>query len=67
MSTVIVQSVLNLAQDAVVMTVIMSPAMTKAQVHRVAGSQPCVLGRPKSVSLQSEDKKSMGTQENYVE
>lgn len=67
MSTVTVQSVLNSAQDAVVMTIIMSPAMTKAQVRRGAGSQPYVLRRSKSVSLQSEDKKSMGTQENYVE
>lgn len=66
MSTVTVQSVLNSAQDAVVMTIIMSPAVTKAQVHTGAGSQPYVMGRSKSVSLQSEDKKSMGTQENYV-
>lgn len=50
------------------MTTKMSPAVTKAQqVHTVAGSQPYVLGRSKSISSCSEDKKSMGTWENYVE
>lgn len=40
------------------MTTIMSPAMTKAQVHTVAGSQPYVLGRSKGISSQSEGKKT---------
>lgn len=47
--------------EAVVMTTIMSPAVTKAQVHAVAGYQPSVLGRSKGISSQSEDKKSIGT------
>lgn len=39
-----------------VMTIVMSPAVTKAQVHSVADSQPYVLGWPKGISSWSEEK-----------
>lgn len=38
------------------MTIVMSPAATKAQVYTVAGSQPYVLGWPKGISSWSEEK-----------